>query len=138
MSSLTTSATRRSRIVPDAVLIASAAASSHEVPLVPMISVTLYTLMTLSFEACLPGRRDAQLFHIRLTPARAGPDRQCDVRQRIRAWHLAWATSSSLGDVQNRSRQIRDRAVHVLAGEVPREDSPGNPSCLPDHRRSRR
>jgi hypothetical protein len=31
-------------------LIASAAAASHEVSLVPMISVTLYTLMTLSFE----------------------------------------------------------------------------------------
>src|SRR5215470_6493122 len=72
MSCLTTSATRRSRSVPAAVLIASAAASSHEVLLVPMISVTLYTLMTLSFDharpapgvlrpachgATLPGRR---------------------------------------------------------------------------------
>src|SRR5579872_680077 len=72
MSCLTTSATRRSRIVPAAVLIASAAASSQELLLVPMISVTLYTLMTLSLEpradysrllgpAChgpaLPGRR---------------------------------------------------------------------------------
>src|SRR5580692_2747553 len=46
MSCLTTSATRRSRSVPAAVLIASAAASSHEVLLVPMISVTLYTLIT--------------------------------------------------------------------------------------------
>src|SRR5690348_4396129 len=55
MSCLTTSATRRSRMVPAAVLIASAAASSHDVPLVPMTSVTLYTLMTLSFDwpACL-------------------------------------------------------------------------------------
>jgi hypothetical protein len=35
-------------MVPAAVLIASAAASSHDVPLVPMTSVTLYTLMTLS------------------------------------------------------------------------------------------
>src|SRR5580698_5087791 len=50
MSSLTTSATRRSRSVPAAVLIASAAASSHEVLLVPMISVTLYTLITISFD----------------------------------------------------------------------------------------
>src|ERR1039457_4454672 len=50
MSSLTTSATRRSWMVPAAVLIASAAASSHEVLLVPMISVTLYTLLTLSFD----------------------------------------------------------------------------------------
>src|SRR5215467_3646459 len=50
MSCLTTSATRRSRMVPAAVLIASAAASSHDVPLVPMTSVTLYTLMTLSFD----------------------------------------------------------------------------------------
>src|SRR5260370_41473268 len=49
MSCLTTWATRRSRSVPAAVLIASAAASSHDVLLVPMISVTLYTLMTLSF-----------------------------------------------------------------------------------------
>src|SRR5215470_11834890 len=48
MSCLTTSATRRSRMVPAAVLIASAAASSHDVLLVPMTSVTLYTLMTLS------------------------------------------------------------------------------------------
>jgi hypothetical protein len=54
MSSLTTSATRRSRIVPAAVLIASAAASSHEVLLVPMISVTLYTLITLSFDHVRP------------------------------------------------------------------------------------
>ena len=37
-----------------AVLIASAAASSHEVLLVPMISVTLYTLMTLSFDHVRP------------------------------------------------------------------------------------
>jgi hypothetical protein len=35
-------------MVPAAVRIASAAASSHDVPLVPMTSVTLYTLMTLS------------------------------------------------------------------------------------------
>src|SRR5215467_529485 len=48
MSCFTTSATRRSRIVPAAVLIASAAASSHDVLLVPMTSVTRYTLMTLS------------------------------------------------------------------------------------------
>src|SRR5260370_42573757 len=54
MSCLTTSAPRRSRRVPAAVLIASAAASSHEVLLVPMISVTLYTLMTLSFEHVRP------------------------------------------------------------------------------------
>src|ERR1700690_539112 len=50
MSCLRTSATRRSRSVPAAVLIASAAASSHEVLLVPMISVTLYTDMALSFD----------------------------------------------------------------------------------------
>src|ERR1039458_6751492 len=54
MSCLTTSATRRSRSVPVAVLIASAAASSHEVLLVPMISVTLYTLITLSFDHVRP------------------------------------------------------------------------------------
>src|ERR1700744_2958688 len=54
MSCLTTSATRRSRSVPAAVLIASAAASSHEVLLVPMISVTLYTLMTVSFDHVRP------------------------------------------------------------------------------------
>src|SRR5580704_5816169 len=54
MSCLTTSATRRSRSVPPAVLIASAAASSHEVLLVPMISVTLYTLITLSFDHVRP------------------------------------------------------------------------------------
>src|SRR5271169_6474668 len=60
MSCLTTSATRRSRSVPAAVLIASAAASSHEVLLVPMISVTLYTLITLSFE------------HLRPAPGRCG------------------------------------------------------------------
>jgi hypothetical protein len=38
-----------------AVLIASAAASSHDVLLVPMISVTLYTLMTLSPFRRAPG-----------------------------------------------------------------------------------
>src|SRR5271169_2038518 len=54
MSCLTTSATRRSRSVPAAVLIASAAASSHEVLLVPIISVTLYTLITLSFDHVRP------------------------------------------------------------------------------------
>src|ERR1700733_14505838 len=54
MSCLTTSATRRSRSFPAAVLIASAAASSHEVLLVPMISVTRYTLITLSFDHVRP------------------------------------------------------------------------------------
>src|SRR5712691_958100 len=58
MSCLTTSATRRSRIVLAAVLIASAAASSHDVPLVPMISVTLYTLITLSLADLRLTRRD--------------------------------------------------------------------------------
>src|SRR5215472_7665922 len=48
MSCLTTSATRRSRIVSAAVCTACAAASSHEVPLVPMTSITLYTLMRAS------------------------------------------------------------------------------------------
>src|SRR5215472_1416269 len=61
MSCLTTSATRRSRSVPAAVLIASAAASSHEVLLVPIISVTLYTLMTFSFD------------HVRLAPGLLRP-----------------------------------------------------------------
>src|ERR1700689_5307944 len=56
MSCLRTSATRRSRSVPAAVLIASAAASSHEVLLVPMISVTLYTDMALSFDRVRPVR----------------------------------------------------------------------------------
>src|SRR5579859_6117872 len=54
MSCLTTSATRRSRSVPAAVLIASAAASSHEVLLVPMISVTLYTLIAISLDHVAP------------------------------------------------------------------------------------
>src|ERR1700722_19421437 len=54
MSCLTTSATRRSRSVPAAVLIASAAASSHEVLLVPMISVTLYTLIAISLDHVRP------------------------------------------------------------------------------------
>ena len=40
-------------MVPAAVLIASAAASSHNVPLVPMTSVAVYTLMTLSFDCGL-------------------------------------------------------------------------------------
>src|SRR5436305_8860233 len=57
MSCLTTSATRRSRSVPAAVLTASAAASSHEVLLVPMISVTLYTLTVLSFDRVRPPPR---------------------------------------------------------------------------------
>src|ERR1700691_3042321 len=54
MSCLMTSATRRSRSVPEAVLIASVAASSQEVLLVPMISVTLYTLITVSFDHVQP------------------------------------------------------------------------------------
>src|SRR5215467_7926612 len=45
MSCLATSATRRSRIDSAAVLQASAAASSHDVLLVPMTSITLYTLI---------------------------------------------------------------------------------------------
>src|SRR6266513_982541 len=57
MSCLTTSATRRSRSVPAAVLTASAAASSHDVLLVPMISVTLYTLTMLSFDHARPPPR---------------------------------------------------------------------------------
>src|ERR1035441_10682912 len=76
MSCLTTSATRRSWMVPAAVLIASAAASSHEVPLVPMTSVTLYTLMTLSFDG-LPAwapRRSAGRHPAKPRPG-AGSDR---------------------------------------------------------------
>src|ERR1700722_1810601 len=56
MSCLMTSPTRRSRSVPAAALIASAAASSQEVLLVPMISVTLYTLITVSFDHVQPPR----------------------------------------------------------------------------------
>src|ERR1700730_1506019 len=64
MSCLTTSATRRSRSVPAAVLIASAAASSHDVLLVPMISVTRYTLMMFSFDhAARCGTAAASLSH---------------------------------------------------------------------------
>src|SRR5580704_837840 len=59
MSCLTTSATRRSRSVPAAVLIASAAASSHELLLVPIISVTLYTLIRSPLTACGPLRAAA-------------------------------------------------------------------------------
>src|SRR5437879_13722589 len=65
MSCLTTSATRRSRIVPAAALIASAAASSHDVLLVPMISVTRYTLMTLS------SRRQDRAWHLAQAASRA-------------------------------------------------------------------
>src|SRR6266568_3171837 len=68
MSCLTTSATRRSRRVPAAVLIASVAASSHDVPLVPMISVTLYTLIALSFDCFLIVLRPAAT-HRRSTSA---------------------------------------------------------------------
>jgi hypothetical protein len=46
-------------------LIASAAASSHDVPLVPMISVTLYTLIALSFEDYRLRRRPAQAIRFR-------------------------------------------------------------------------
>src|SRR5215471_11328891 len=65
MSCLMTSATRRSRIVPAAVLIASAAASSHDVLLVPMTSVTLYTLMTLSFRGPPARAPTGPVVHIR-------------------------------------------------------------------------
>src|SRR5215831_7481473 len=65
MSCLTTSPTRRSRIVPAAVLIASAAASSHDVLLVPMTSVTLYTLITLSFRGPPTRAPTGPVAHIR-------------------------------------------------------------------------
>src|SRR6266567_3114088 len=71
MSCLTTSATRRSRSVPAAVLIASAAASSHDVLLVPMISVTLYTLMTLSFDHVRPASGAAAASLPQSHPARS-------------------------------------------------------------------
>src|SRR5215472_10675226 len=63
MSCLTTSATRRSRSVPAAVLIASAAASSHELLLVPMISVTLYTLIRFSLDRVAAPRLQRQACH---------------------------------------------------------------------------
>src|SRR5215471_5841621 len=65
MSCLTTSATRGSRIVPEATLIASAAASSHEVLLVPMTSVTRYTLMTLSSQKLPTRAPQGPVVHIR-------------------------------------------------------------------------
>src|SRR6516164_8441985 len=58
MSCLTTSATRRSRIVSAVVLTASAAASSHDVLLVPMTSITLYTLMSCSSQPRRPHEGD--------------------------------------------------------------------------------
>src|SRR5215831_5473533 len=51
MSCLITSATRTSRMVWRTIRTASAAASSHELLLVPMMSMTLYTLMTASSTA---------------------------------------------------------------------------------------
>src|SRR5256714_9762538 len=54
MSCLTTSATRTSRIVWRTVRSASAAASSHESLLVPITSMTLYTLMTTLLDAVNP------------------------------------------------------------------------------------
>src|SRR5664279_794591 len=48
MSCLVTSATRISRTYPPAVVMASAAASSQEEELVPITSITRYTLMTTS------------------------------------------------------------------------------------------
>src|SRR6266542_5983794 len=106
MSCLTTSATRRSWMVPAAVLIASAAASSHEVPLVPMISVTLYTLMPVSFDgfsAWAPRRSTGP------QPARPRPGTGSD--RYVRRSPLDLSLALSLGDVQGRCLQIRDRAV---------------------------
>src|SRR6266516_4919230 len=59
MSCLTTSATRTSRIVWRTVRSASAAASSHESLLVPITSMTLYTLMTTLPAAVNPASRPA-------------------------------------------------------------------------------
>src|SRR5215468_735565 len=88
MSCLTTSATRRSRRVPAAVLIASAAASSHDVLLVPMISVTLYTLMTISFRRLPAARPDT-----RSTSGLGCLGQAALLYRQARAWHLAHATS---------------------------------------------
>src|SRR6516165_11516606 len=71
MSCLTTSATRRSRSVPAAVLIASAAAASQDVLLVPMISVTRYTLITLSLDHVRPAARAAAASLSHSRPARS-------------------------------------------------------------------
>src|ERR1019366_1064839 len=78
MSCSTTSATRSSRRCWPAVLTASAAASSHEVLLVPMISVTLYTLMALSFDdvrAYAPRGTKAVRFGLAIRPG-ADSDQQ--------------------------------------------------------------
>src|ERR1700733_1074165 len=82
MSCLTTSATRRSRSVPAAVLIASAAASSHEVLLVPMISVTLYTLMTVSFDQCVPPRGAVAPLSQRRPPMQQAHHQECRLGRR--------------------------------------------------------
>src|ERR1039457_5344345 len=97
MSCLTTSATRRSWMVPAAVLIACAAASSHEVPLVPMTSVTLYTLMTLSFDglSAWAPRRSAGPHPAKPRPG-AGSDRQ------VRRSPPDLSLALSPGDVQDR------------------------------------
>jgi len=72
--------------------------------------------------ACAPGRRDAQLFHIRPAPARGWPGSV--VRRSLPGLSLAL----SPGDVRTVARQIRDRSVQALAEGMPGEGSPGNPS----------
>src|SRR5947207_1443409 len=105
MSCLTTSATRRSRIVPAAVLIASAAASSHDVLLVPMTSVTRYTLMTLSS---------------RRPPSRApppGPRFACTLEADLghgALLRLGLSLAPWSGSVQDRCAAERDRAAQKV------------------------
>src|ERR1700729_1820502 len=122
MSCLTTSATRRSRSVPAAVLIASAAASSHEVLLVPMISVTLYTLMTLSFD------------HVRPAPGLTKPP--CPVVEVAAsvefglagltgAWCAGTPPRRTKGNVQSMTSQARSRTGAMA-------DRPGGSRPGPD------
>src|ERR1035438_5145781 len=115
MSCLRTSATRRSRIVPAAVLIASAAASSHDVLLVPMISVTLYTLTTLSFE------------HVRPTPGLLRPDCHKATRPGRRCRQV---TAGSAGPGGRRLRLHRWPRSRILSAGVPEPAVRSQPSYL--------
>src|ERR1700733_10604471 len=116
MSCLTTSATRRSRSVPAAVLIASAAASSHEVLLVPMISVTLYTLMTLSSYHRRPAPAAVQL-------VTQSPGRVMDGGRYSPARGLAAAVPRP-ADLTDLVRAYRKDDANLIAAAVPRVGSP--------------
>src|SRR6516162_5736901 len=135
MSCLTTSATRRSRIVSAVVLTASAAASSHDVLLVPMTSITLYTLMSCcSFTAVPPAPgRDARRLSEILPPEAARPAGPA-VSSQARRRHGSLVRSGGPGQTGRRQCHHRPGAFHQDGGRPARSAGRGGPGSPLWHR----